>query len=170
MFSIILGTFLILSPPTYRITISAGGLDRENSIVSFSLPDSFPAGEYVAEDSDMSTCSSLSTCIIQVDENSTAWVMVDELKAGVDITLLFRGKTSENSSGMRADASVLNQTISLTSNGRDVLQFYHELNTPPEPLDDRYRRGGYIHPVLTPSGTVLTGHLHPEKHSHHSGI
>jgi hypothetical protein len=170
MFVFILVNLLLISPPNYRITISAGGIDRINSVISFPLPDTFPAGEFVADVSGMSTRSSLSTCLIQVDENGTAWMLLDNLKAGSEITLLFKGILNEDSSGMRAMATFHDQTIALTSNGRDVLQFYQGLNEPPEELDDRYRRGGYIHPVKTPSGTVLSGHLHPLKHSHHSGI
>lgn len=166
----IISALILISPPNYRITISAGGIDRVNSVVSFPLPDTFPAGEYVVEGSDMSTCSSLSTCVIQVDANSTAWLHINELNAGSEITLLFRGEPSENDSGMRAKSTFHDQTIALTSNGREVLQFYHTFNTLPDGFSDVYRRAGYIHPVRSPEGVVLSGHLDPPWHQHHSGI
>lgn len=170
MFVSILALILLYSPPNYRITISAGGIDRVNSIVSFQLPDAIPAGEYAIEDSVMSTCSSFSSCTLQVDEKGTAWIFLGDLNAGSEITFHFVGKSTDNEDGMRAQAKLYDQTIALTSNGREVLQFYHKVNTLPEGFSDVYRRAGYIHPVRSPQGVVLSGHLDPPWHQHHSGI
>ena len=40
---------------------------------------------------------------------------------------------------------------------------------PRDDLEPIYRRGGYIHPVVTPGGTVITDD-YPHNHKHHHGI
>jgi len=47
---------------------------------------------------------------------------------------------------------------------------YHKAEIdPPEGVDPLYKRSGFIHPVKTPEGEILTG-THPEDHYHHLGL
>ncbi|TVQ10463.1 MAG: hypothetical protein EA364_12385 [Balneolaceae bacterium] len=75
--------------------------------------------------------------------------------------------TQENSGvSIQMDSAVL----TLSTEAGAVLSYYHGYNDPPAELDERYRRGGYIHPLYSPSGQVLTNHLNPDQHPHHAGI
>ena len=57
----------------------------------------------------------------------------------------------------------------ITSEGKNVLQ-YNLVEAPlPEGADEIYGRTGYIHPLWTPSGEVLT-RINPGDHYHHYGI
>ncbi len=47
---------------------------------------------------------------------------------------------------------------------------YHKAEVPPPPeADPVFARSGFIHPLKTPSGHVLTG-IHPDDHYHHLGL
>ncbi len=47
---------------------------------------------------------------------------------------------------------------------------YHKIEVPPpEGADPIYRRSGFIHPLCTPSGSVVTA-IHPADHIHHMGL
>jgi len=50
-----------------------------------------------------------------------------------------------------------------------VLRFQHAVMPPPAGADKRYARSGFIHPLWTPSGTVLTN-IHAPDHIHHMGL
>ncbi len=57
----------------------------------------------------------------------------------------------------------------LLKNEHKVLQYNHATVYPPAGVDDIYKRSGFIHPLWSPSGEVLT-RIQPEDHYHHFGI
>ena len=61
------------------------------------------------------------------------------------------------------------RAIEVWSNDKMVLR-YHKTESPvPEGVPKLYRRSGYIHPVLTPDGTEVTGDF-PEDHLHQHAL
>jgi len=50
-----------------------------------------------------------------------------------------------------------------------VLQYNHAPVPPPQGTDPLYTRSGFIHPLWSPTGQVLT-QIHPKDHIHHMGI
>ncbi|MCF7569371.1 PmoA family protein [Sabulilitoribacter arenilitoris] len=57
----------------------------------------------------------------------------------------------------------------LTSNGNPILNYQFEIKNPPEGVDEKYKKSGFIHPVYSPEGEVLT-RIQPPDHYHHYGI
>lgn len=144
----------------YEIHVSAGAFDRSETIVSFHFPDKVEPGTYRLE-----SPSNQST-ILQVDDFNKGWFILDELAAGesrlYDFTADLIDATNHTSNQMDSTQ------ITFLSDGRKVLSYFHGDNNPTE-LDERYKRGGYIHPVYSPNGVILTAHLNP-LHPHQSGI
>ncbi len=60
-------------------------------------------------------------------------------------------------------------SITMISNGKNLLRYYHATVNPPKGQDINYRRSGFIHPVWTPKGQELTRIQAPD-HYHHYGI
>ncbi len=145
----------------YSVTVSAGDLDRNESIVSFYFPDAVEPGVY-----SMSSETSGSV-YLQVGENNHGWFILDELSAGNSRT--YRVDMAQVAVSSNVTKSLDANTVTFRANGNDVISYYHGYNSPPDELDDRYKRGGYIHPVMSPNGVVLSNHLNP-MHPHHSGI
>lgn len=152
----------------YTITIHAGDFDREQTIVSFHFPDVVAPGHYRMSGPDGAGIP------LQVEEGQKGWFLLDELPAGS--TLSYQLNTSpvvsdaEQEPFPKVTPERDHNTITFHVNNQAVLSYYHKENEPPEELDDRYQRGGYIHPVYSPEGTLLTNHLNPDVHPHHSGI
>lgn len=162
-----LSLFLILMScqsmaQTYSVTVSAGEIDRSESIVSFYFPETVDPGVYRLQNDESDTIN------LQVDEENRGWFILNQLSAGESRTYQFRQEpvTISPAVSTRIDAN----TITFSTNGNDVISYFHGFNNPPEELDERYKRGGYIHPVLSPDGVVLTNHLNADQHAHHSGI
>lgn len=57
----------------------------------------------------------------------------------------------------------------IRKDGKEVLTYNYLTTYPPAGVDTFYKKSGYIHPVLTPSGKVLTT-IQPSDHIHHYGI
>lgn len=53
--------------------------------------------------------------------------------------------------------------------GRALLTYRYTVKAPPQGVDPAYGRAGYIHPLQTPSGKVLTT-IQPADHYHHYGL
>jgi hypothetical protein len=61
------------------------------------------------------------------------------------------------------------ETIRITDNGNTVLVYHKVEVSPPEGANPVYRRSGFVHPLCTPSGSVVTA-IHPADHIHHMGL
>jgi len=147
---------------SYSITVSAGELERTESIVSFNFPVEIDAGDYEIHGDDGEKVH------LQVDENNRGWFILDRLSSGESRTYQFLDEPVNVTPvvSKRIDSN----TITFLSKGNEVIRYFHGFNNPPSKLDERYKRGGYIHPVYSPNGVVLTNHLDPDGHPHHSGI
>lgn len=60
-------------------------------------------------------------------------------------------------------------TIELSIGTHSILTYLKAVVPPPEGVDPVFARSGFIHPVHSPSGSVVTG-IHPEDHYHHLGL
>lgn len=55
------------------------------------------------------------------------------------------------------------------SGSENLLSYFHKTVYPPEGIDTNYKRSGFIHPLWTPHGQILTN-IQPKDHYHHYGI
>jgi hypothetical protein len=59
--------------------------------------------------------------------------------------------------------------LSITSGDKPVLSYRYEMTFPPEGVNPLYKRSGFIHPLVSPGGEVLSRIQAPD-HYHHYGI
>ncbi|TVQ67771.1 MAG: hypothetical protein EA360_01610 [Balneolaceae bacterium] len=156
-------TFL-LHAQTLEITVSAGGFERSGTIVTFYLPMAFEPGHYqmVSEQGE--------EVILQVSQENQGTFLLPSLAAGETVQYSFTPSQDKIIPAMEVVTGLVDNQIVVSASGSEVLRYYSGLNNPPAGLDARYQRSGYIHPLLSPSGVVLTNHLNEDQHPHHSGI
>ena len=82
----------------------------------------------------------------------------------VFFTLVSFAADAATPSVLETDAS-----ITLSIDDRSILTYHKADVPPPESADPIFTRSGFIHPVHSPSGTVVTG-IHPDDHYHHLGL
>jgi hypothetical protein len=104
------------------------------------------------------------------------WVLSGETQAGSKRTyeLVKGGRVVKAGVSARRNDKVL----WIEKDGKKVLNYNHAV-VPPPPIEvmgekyknnrDLYNRSGFIHPLWSPAGSVLTG-IHPDDHYHHVGI
>ena len=142
------------------VSVAAGTHDRQETVVSFPLPVGFKGGAYALRD------TSGELIPLQIDSDRNASFVLQALKAGETKTyqLIMAGSNSVWTVTRRSDA------LDLRRVGLSVFSFV----TTPAALPDNnikpvFLRGGYIHPVFTPSGRLVTDD-YPSDHYHHHGI
>ncbi|HOX38060.1 MAG TPA: PmoA family protein [Candidatus Brocadiia bacterium] len=78
---------------------------------------------------------------------------------------------ARGTSGLPAAVNVKDSegAIEVICGGRPALRYNWAPVPPPKGASELYTRSGFIHPVWTPSGEVVTG-IHPRDHIHHMGL
>lgn len=149
----------------YAITVSSGGFDRTETVVSATFPKPVAPGVYQLRD------ESGHTQLLQVDEHNTGWFIVDKLPAGTSKTFTFTPAAAAISPKKTGITYKFHEnTVTFQKEKGTVLSYYYRSNHPPRELGPVYKRAGYIHPLFSPDGVPLTNHLDPKLHSHHYGI
>ncbi|HKP86909.1 MAG TPA: PmoA family protein [Blastocatellia bacterium] len=149
---------------TTYITVAAGPLARQETIVSFALPGGLKAKSYELRDERGGAVA------LQVDADRQATFALPELKAGATkkYRLVESRAIASPANGVRATES--RDKLAINVAGRKVLAFQAQPGElPTGDVKEIFRRGGYIHPVYTPSGLAVTDDYPPD-HYHHHGI
>ncbi|MCP4708268.1 MAG: hypothetical protein GY869_06565 [Planctomycetes bacterium] len=95
------------------------------------------------------------------------WILQGETGAGEKRIY----ELDQESSNFPAQVEVRqeNKTLQILHEELLVLQFHQVLVLPPEGSDELFIRNGFIHPLWSPGGKVLT-QIHPSDHIHHLGL
>ena len=59
--------------------------------------------------------------------------------------------------------------LQLNYEKKPILNYQFEMTYPPKGVDEKYKKSGFLHPVWSPGGEVLTRIQAPD-HYHHYGI
>lgn len=86
---------------------------------------------------------------------------------GKHVFELLKSKPVKSPSLMQTRAE--NGLLIIYSGDKKLLGYQYETMNPPAGVDSSYRRSGFIHPLWSPRGQVLT-QIQPPDHYHHYGI
>ncbi|MEZ0264117.1 MAG: PmoA family protein, partial [Phycisphaerae bacterium] len=149
----------------HTVTVSAGKFDRADTIVTFTLPPGLnPNAAYgLVREGDVIPVQLLS-------KESGAFVL-KSLKAGESRTFSLEVVPFATRPPIPTDVTAREDDTNVTLKVGDKTVFRY--NGKPTPLPNGYdaslKRGGYLFPVLTPSGRVVADD-YPPMHKHHHGI
>jgi hypothetical protein len=178
LFAFVLSSCLLLTSssalgePLAKITVHAGhyaSLDTPVSLDLSGVPFGFPG-----EELSLVEIKGTQRVPVQVQFELGSpprlwWILSGETPAGGKrIYELSRNPASvdgQSNIEVTKDDSVL----LLRKGNQQILQYNHAIVPAPEGQSKLYDRGGFIHPLWSPSGSVLTN-IHPEDHYHHVGI
>jgi hypothetical protein len=142
------------------LTVSAGRIDRSESVVSFPLPRDAALKNWRLRD------ESGNLLPVQI-RGTRAHFILKDLKAGQSRKFALEEVKALTESGVAAQRD--GGMIRITIDGKPVLDYQGEKTPLPKGYDAAFQRGGYIHPVFTRSGVAITDD-YPAKHRHHHGI
>lgn len=153
-----------------RVTVKAGAVDRHHSIVCtpFAAETGYTYKLVGLENGRKVNYSP------QMEDGIMTWRLEGDLPANTERQYdLVREKIRSKWWGMNPGEGVSFEEkdggYTISPGFLKALHYRAETMDPPAGVDTAYRRGGFIHPVWTPSGKVLT-QIHPKDHYHHLGI
>jgi hypothetical protein len=147
-------------PPSARIHVSAGDHHRKDAIVSFHLP--LEARQSVAVEGPDGSWMPL-----QVDEQGKATFILKNLGRGEN--RIFTLSSRERAAG-KIEAGREGSKIRFTTGDRVLLEYQAEPGPLPRPeIKEILKRGGYLHPIFSPSGKLVSDDF-PPQHLHHHGV
>jgi len=153
--------------PTVTLTVEAGAQDRLNTPVSVTLEElkaPVTSGYQLVEIVDDQAVAKS----FQTDSERLYFVLDGKTAAGATRIFELQPQAEKETESLvstkKADGAVCVQIA-----GRDVFQYAYDPVPLPEGVSDIYQRSGFIHPLWTPKGEVLT-RIQPPDHYHHYGI
>ncbi len=141
-----------------QVLVKAGALDRDHSVVTFALPAASasrlnlraPGGELVP---------------LQVGRDGQASFILASLAAGQEATFGIEAAAAP-ASGVTATQA--GNVVAMSQGAQPIAAFQGAAELPGG-VAAVYSRGGYLHPLYSPSGVTLTGD-YPPSHIHHHGV
>jgi len=99
-----------------------------------------------------------------------SWILSGTTPAGSTRTFqLMKGDVKPPKVDARVEVTKDNSVLQIRRGDKKILQYNHAPVPPPESNSPLYTRSGFIHPLWSPEGAVLTN-IHPADHIHHIGI
>jgi len=144
-----------------QVVVAAGSYDRSETVVSFALPAELKGDAYALRD------AAGQLIPLQIDSDRRATFVLAALKAGetkgYDVVAGARTKSA-------VDFTRRSDGLDFKVAARNVFSFVSTpAGLPSKDIKPVFLRGGYIHPVFTPSGHLVTDD-YPSDHYHHHGI
>jgi len=170
-----------------RITVEAGKYDRIDTPVCVSLEAIAKLAEAdlqraAVPSADSGQALMLALRLEEVDADSrTPVAMQIEPGESPKLWWILSGKTPaggkrvyELVTGAPAKTSVVeaikdDKVLLIRKGEQKLLQYNHAIVPPPQGQSELFSRSGFIHPLWSPSGDILTN-IHPPDHIHHLGI
>jgi hypothetical protein len=146
-----------------RITVVAGDHDRRDSVVWFALPKGARNFEQLADDRGNVTA-------LQTGRDGRACFIEKDLKHGSTRTYRLVETQSNASLHNGAQAALDGSRINCSVASQPAFQYQAQTSElPRSDIKPIFQRGGYLHPILTPGGKLITDD-YPPNHLHHHGI
>jgi hypothetical protein len=145
-----------------EVVVDAGEFDRQNSVVIFPLPEELQGLSLLLRD------RRGGQHLVQVDDRGRAVFILKGLERGRSepFSLELRdGRKPRGGVELRREAD----GVRLLIGGKPALRYQTTGKQPSPTVAPDYVRGGYLHPVFTPAGVMVTDD-YPSDHRHHHGI
>ena len=147
------------------VIVSAGDFDRQNTPVAVTLPPELAGKPYELRGPG-------GPLPLDLDAQGAGVFVLPSLKKGKQARyqLVERKRPKlEAKAGTGVEVVRDKDNVDVRVGGKPVLRYQAD-NIPPRPdIAQEFHRGGYLHPLFTPSGVQVTDD-YPKDHKHHHGI
>ncbi len=107
---------------------------------------------------------------IESGHSARMWfILKGESKKGLERKFVLKLEEKANQEGATVSLKKDSKDLSLMANDKPILSYRFATTYPPKGADPLYKRSGFIHPLYSPGGKVLTRIQAPD-HYHHYGV
>jgi hypothetical protein len=155
---------------TLDLEVDAGAHERADTPLIVDLPPGWAAGREVALEAELDGGRLVSVpCQIVAGENpGLAWIVRD-LPAGAKRLYRARRVLARPRAGDTVVAIDDGASLRFRFREHDILAYRYATTLPETGFEPEFARSGYIHPVWSPAGAIVTNDF-PPLHKHHHGI
>lgn len=148
------------SAESIRLTIEAADVPRAAQVIQFKLPKGAEGMDRVQGKNNISLP-------LQVAADRTARFIVPAQSAGETLTFAM-AQGADNGAGVEVRRQ--SGQVQVNVGGQPAFTYQMDKDALPRPdIKPEYKRAGYLHPIYTSSGTIVSDD-YPPQHVHHHGI
>ncbi len=145
-----------------QLTLASAPFDRAGQVIRFTPPPGLPQPT-AATDGDGRRWP------VQTDPDGQACLVVPWQAAGRTLVLTLESAPVAGR-GAAIESGTVGGGLAFTNEGKPVLSYHLDPSALPRPgIPPEYHRAGYIHPIYSPSGALISDDYPPD-HIHHHGI
>ncbi|MBI1369389.1 MAG: hypothetical protein GC162_12140 [Planctomycetes bacterium] len=154
-----------------EIEVDAGAYDRVDTPVAFDMPQPLSNAKYVR----LTRIDSGEPIVIQREPGAPqriVWLVGQRIEAGAARRYKLEaldGPDNDNAEPDHVHVQQDEKKIEVAVRGRTVMRYHIATNLSPIAGEPYYQRSGYIHPLYTPAGDVVTDDFNPD-HPHQHGV
>ena len=172
---LLLLSFWLYLPASYgqalaRVTVEAGDYTRLDTPVALELDGmalGFPTDQIRLVEVKGSQRLDVPAQLEPGSPPKLWWILSGTTQAGTKRTYELLEGAGPDVPGVTAKLD--DKVLQIAENGTKVLNYNHAVVPAPAGQKSLYDRSGFIHPLWSPTGSVLTN-IHPKDHYHHIGI
>ncbi len=144
-----------------NIVVDSGDYPRYHSVIEFELPQQFEGKDLmVISDNGL-------TLPLQLLPSGKAVFIIPQMEADQQISFMI--EESKNKKFTNIISKNVDGRYDFSFEELPIISYQFQPILPADTIPESYRRGGYIHPVYTPEGKIVTGDF-AFNHLHHHGI
>ena len=145
----------------FEVEFNNRGFESPTAVASFKCPPSIWNPELLIDGVSLP---------IQLGLDGLLHVPIDDLEETGDRRYLLRNRTNDSISPLRVWVDHQGDEFTFQSSDRPLIRYQGAPSElPRNGIDPVFRRGGYLHPLWTPSGSIVSDD-YPENHLHHHGV
>ena len=161
---LLIGLLAACTTPSYQFTPEISSDIPEGQPVVVKLPPEYAGMDHYRIEN---TVTQELIAAQSVSEDEIVFLADVPLKAGEKLAYYLREAPNTAFSDVGLDET--EDIIKITVAGKPVLEYHKSVVMPPEGRPEYYKRSGFIHPVYSPSGKVMTDGF-PEGHTHQHAV
>jgi hypothetical protein len=154
-----------------HITVSSGDFDRIDCPVSFEFSGTelnLKPNEWQLVEIDGSRTNYKPLQADQTNQNRF-WFILDGFTPKQTHRKFALLKKSNQENHSQIEIHKEKGALQFLSEKGPILNYQYEMTYPPQGVDEKFKKSGFLHPVWSPGGEVLT-RIQPPDHYHHYGI
>ncbi|MCA9021037.1 MAG: PmoA family protein, partial [Planctomycetaceae bacterium] len=155
--------------PGLYLEVAAGDQARQNCVVSIPLPELFKNQKHLT----LFRLDNKQEIPVQIDQvgerKELVWILREPLPAGATRKYQILTGGAGNQQKEQVTVNDDGEHLHVKVDEKPVLTYNHAIVKAPKRDEAYYDKSGYIHPLYTPSGKVISDDFNPD-HPHQHGI
>ena len=161
---LLLHTIHVVCAQEYQITISAGDYERRSMPVEVKIEQSLDKNKQYTL---INKKTGKRTAVQQLNDNTIVFILPDVIAANQSSSYTLTASSKKTTNAVSIVEG--NGQLKVLSYNKPVFIYHTNIVSPPADSPSYYQRSGFIHPLYSPNGAILSDDF-PAGHAHQHGL